>query len=203
MATQAVAHLEPRVLAEALPEAGRVAAWAREAALVFGGAAAVGISAQVAVPIPFITPVPFVLTTLTVLLLGAAYGPIRAGITIAVYLAVGAAGMPWFSEATSGLGHPSSGYIVGFLLAAIVVGALARRGGDRTFLKTSGLMVVGSLIIYAVGVPYLAYATGMGFSEALYKGMGVFLVTDLMKLLIAAALLPAAWKGVQRLRSDA
>lgn len=151
---------------------------------------------------PLITPVPFVLTTLTVLLLGAAYGPLRAGLTLALYLAVGAAGMPWFSEATSGMNHPSAGFIIGFLVAAVVVGELAKRGGDRTFFKTSGLMIVGSLVIYAFGVPYLAVAANMGAGEALYKGMGVFLVTDLMKLLIAAALLPAAWKGVERWRGQ-
>lgn len=202
MANPAIALGEPRVLADVLPSASRASVWAREAALVLGGAAAVGASAQVAIPIPFITPVPFVLTTLTVLLLGAAYGPLRAGITLAIYLAVGSAGVPWFSEATSGMGHPSAGFIIGFLAAAIVVGQLAKRGADRTFLKTSGLMVVGSLIIYAFGVPYLAVAANMGAGEALYKGMGVFLVTDLMKLLIAAALLPAVWKGIERLRGD-
>ncbi len=74
--------------------------------------------------------------------------------------------MPWFAEASSGWSMPSLGYVFGMLLAATVVGALARRGGDRSVLRTAGTMVLGSAIIYAIGVPYLALSTGMSLSAA-------------------------------------
>lgn len=188
------------VLVDVIPGA-RAASWARETVLVLGGAAAVGASALVAIPIPAISPVPFVLTTLTVLLLGAAYGPVRAAAALTVYLAAGVAGMPWFSGGESGAGIPTMGYVVGFLAAAVVVGALARRGGDRTVLRTAGLMALGSAVIYSFGVPYLVLATGMSWSEGLLRGAGVFVVTDVIKLVIAAALLPAAWSLVKRFQS--
>ncbi|MGH8793942.1 MAG: biotin transporter BioY [Stackebrandtia sp.] len=192
------ATLAPRrVLADLLPGV-RALAVAREAVLVLGGAAAVGATAQVAITIPAISPVPFVLTTLTVLLLGAAYGPARAAGAMGIYLAAGVAGMPWFSEGASGPAIPTLGYVVGFLAAAVVVGALARRGGDRTMLRTSGLMLAGTAIIYACGVPYLVLATGMSWSQGLFQGAAVFLISDLLKLLVAAVLLPGAWAAVKR-----
>ncbi|NEE59141.1 biotin transporter BioY, partial [Streptomyces sp. SID8455] len=77
---------------------------------------------------------------------------------------------------TSGYAMPSLGYILGMLLAATVVGALARRGGDRSVLRTAGTMVIGSAIIYAVGVPYLALATGMSLSAAVAAGLVPFLI---------------------------
>ncbi|HZE41978.1 MAG TPA: biotin transporter BioY [Stackebrandtia sp.] len=184
------------VLADLIPTIG-AKAWARDAVLVAGGAALTGLSAQVAIEIPAISPVPFVLTTLTVLLLGACYGPARAAASMAVYLLAGLAGVPWFSEGYSGA-VPTLGYVIGFLIAAPVVGALARRGGDRTVARTAGLMVVGNVIIYAAGVPYLMAATGMGLSDGLAKGLVPFAAGDLIKLVIAAALLPAAWKLVNR-----
>ncbi|WP_035700557.1 biotin transporter BioY, partial [Glycomyces tenuis] len=113
MAAPAAALDAPRVLADLLPAASRARAITRDAVLVLGGAALVGASAQVAFTIPQISPVPFVLTTFTVLLLGAAYGPLRAGLTLAVYLAAGVAGMPWFTDGTSGWTHASFGYIPG------------------------------------------------------------------------------------------
>ncbi|GAB3225538.1 biotin transporter BioY [Glycomyces halotolerans] len=202
MAAPAAALPAPSVLADLLPASTRAGAIARDAVLVLGGAAAVGASAQVAITIPQITPVPFVLTTFTVLLLGAAFGPLRAGLTLAVYLAAGVAGMPWFTDGASGYGMPSFGYIPGFLFAAVAVGWLARRGADRTVLKTVGLMVVGNVVIYGFGVPYLAFATGMDAATAVEKGLVPFLVGDAVKLLAAAALLPGAWWAVNRFRSS-
>lgn len=189
------------VLADLLPASTRARAIARDAVLVLGGAAAVGASAQVAFTIPQISPVPFVLTTFTVLLLGAAYGPLRAGLTLALYLAAGAAGVPWFTEGTSGYAMPTFGYIIGFLAAAVAVGFLARRGGDRTILKTVGLMVVGNVLMYAFGVPYLAFALDMSASSALSAGMYPFLAGDALKLVFAALLLPGTWWAVNRFRN--
>ena len=202
MAAPAAALPAPRVLADLLPAASRAGAIARDTVLVLGGAAAVGASAQIAFTIPQLSPVPFVLTTFTVLLLGAAYGPLRAGLTLAVYLAAGVAGMPWFTDGGSGYAMPSFGYIPGFLAAAVVVGWLARRGGDRTVPRTVGLMVVGNVIMYAFGVPYLAYAANLDAATAVEQGMLLYLAGDFVKLVAAAALLPGAWWAVNRFRSD-
>jgi len=202
MAAPAAAIAAPSVLADLLPARTKAAAYARDAVLVLGGAGAVGASAQIAITIPQITPVPFVLTTFTVLLLGAAYGPLRAGLTLALYLAAGAAGVPWFTEGASGYAMPTFGYIIGFLAASVAVGYLAKRGGDRTILKTVGLMVVGNVLMYAFGVPYLAFALDMSASDAISAGMTPFLVGDAVKLVFAALLLPGAWALVNKFRSE-
>ncbi|MFB9661737.1 biotin transporter BioY [Glycomyces mayteni] len=192
----------PSVLADLLPASTRAAAVVRDAVLVLAGAGAVGASAQVAFTIPQISPVPFVLTTFTVLLVGAAYGPLRAALALGVYLVAGAAGVPWFTEGTSGYAMPTFGYIIGFLAAAVAVGFLAKRGGDRTIVKTVGLMVVGNVIMYAFGVPYLAFALDLSASQALDAGMVPFLAGDFVKLVFAALLLPGTWWAVQKFRNQ-
>ena len=176
-----------KVLADLIP-----GSLVRDAALVIGAAALTGLAAQVAIPLPF-TPVPISLQTFTVLLSGAALGPIRGGLAMALYLVAGLAGVPWFSEQRSGFGFPSFGYIIGFLLAAILVGWLARRRLDRTILGAIGIMVVGNLVIYAVGVPYLASSLGIELGRALELGALPFLIGDALKIALAAGLLPAAW----------
>ncbi len=161
--------------------------------LVVGAAALTGVAAQIAVPLPF-TPVPLSLQTLTVLLAGAALGPMRGGVAMLLYLVAGMAGIPWFSEQRSGFDFPSFGYILGFVLAAIVVGALARRGADRTVAGTIGLMIIGNLMIYALGVAWLANSLGLSVPRALELGAVPFLIGDALKILLAAGLLPGAWR---------
>ncbi len=162
MTAQAAAR--PRVLADLIP--GELV---RDVALVVGAAALTGVAAQVAVPLPF-TPIPLSLQTLTVLLAGAALGPMRGGLAMGLYLVAGVIGVPWFSEQRSGWEFASFGYIVGFVLAAIVVGAFARRGADRTVIGTAGLMVLGNLLIYAIGVPWLAFSRQRGPARCLRDG---------------------------------
>jgi len=182
------AAIRPRVLADFVP-----GGLLRDLSLVVGAAALTGVAAQVAIPLPF-TPVPISLQTFTVLLSAAALGPRRAGAAMLLYLAAGVAGVPWFSEQTSGIGFPSFGYIIGFVVAAVLVGSLARRGADRSVAGTVASMVAGNLVIYAVGVPYLAIAVGVGLSEAIALGAIPFLIGDGLKILLAAGLLPAAWR---------
>lgn len=201
MATHSVAVTSPRVLADLIPAATPARELARDMALMLGGAAAIGASAQVSIAIPAISPVPFVLTTLTVLLLGAAYGPVRAAGTLGLYLVAGMAGVPWFTDGGSGAGIVTLGYVIGFLAAGIAVGALARHGGDKTVFRTAGLMVVGNLVIYSCGVPYLAVAADMSAGDALWHGATVFIITDLIKLVAAAALLPGTWSLLDRFGS--
>ena len=126
MTTTSVA-LRPRVLADLLP-----GSLLRDVLLVAAAAALTGLAAQVSIPL---VPVPVTLQTFTVLLAGAALGPLRGGASMLLYLAVGAAGVPWFAEQNSGIALPTFGYIVGFVVAAAVVGGLARRGADRTVLR--------------------------------------------------------------------
>jgi biotin transport system substrate-specific component len=177
----------PRVLADLIP-----GSLVRDIALVIGAAVLTGLAAQVSVPLPF-TPVPISLQTFTVLLSGAALGPIRGGLGMVLYLVAGMAGVPWFSEQRSGFDFPSFGYIVGFVLAAALVGWLARRGLDRSIPGTIGIMVLGNLVIYAFGVSWLASSLGVDLPAALELGAWPFLIGDGLKIALAAGLLPAAW----------
>ena len=152
------------------------------------------------IPLSF-TPVPLTLGTFAVLLTGAALGPVRGALSIGIYMVAGMAGMPWFAGQSSGWGFPSFGYIIGFVLAGALVGWLASRGGDRTPLRTAGTMVLGNLVIYLVGVPYLMGATGMDLATGIEKGVVPFLIGDGIKIVIAAGLLPGAWKIVERVES--
>lgn len=196
MSTAAAAPIRSgAVLADLLPAARH--RYAVDAALVLGGAALTGIAAQIAVPVPG-SPVPVTGQTFAALLIGTALGARRGFLALAVYALVGMAGMPWFAEGSSGAGGASFGYVLGMLLAATVVGALARRGGDRSVLRTAGTMVVGSLIIYAVGVPYLAFSTGMSMSAAVAAGLVPFLIGDAVKAALAMGALPASWKLIGR-----
>jgi biotin transport system substrate-specific component len=181
------------VLAPATAAAEGPRAHVRDAVLVLGGAALTGVAAQLAVPVPG-SPVPVTGQTFAALLVGAGLGARRGFLAMALYTLAGAAGVPWFADAASGAAMPSFGYVLGMLLAATVVGALARRGGDRGPLRTAGTMAAGMALTYAVGVPYLAVAAGMSASEAVAAGLVPFLVGDLLKAALAMVALPAAWK---------
>ncbi|WP_327702837.1 biotin transporter BioY [Streptomyces decoyicus] len=181
------------VLADLLPAATASRARVRDAALVLGGAALTGIAAQIAVPVPG-SPVPVTGQTFAALLVGASLGASRGLLSLALYALAGIAGMPWFAGGASGVGGATFGYIVGMLLAATVVGALARRGGDRGVLRTAATMAAGTALIYAVGVPYLALSTGMSFGQAVAVGLVPFLIGDALKAALAMGALPTAWK---------
>lgn len=180
-----------RVLADLLP--GTVA---RDVALVVGVAALTALAAQLRVPIPGL-PVPVTGQTFAVLLGAAAIGPVRGALAQALYLTVGLVGLPVFTGGASGVEvvfGASGGYIVGFVLASLVVGALARRGLDRGVLGTVLAFAAGTATIYAVGVPWLAVTTGMGAGEALMAGTVVFLAGDAIKAVLAGVVLPGAWR---------
>lgn len=180
------------VLADLIP-----GALVRDAALVVGGAGLTGVAAQVAFTTP-LSPVPFSLQTLTVLVVGAALGTVRGILSMLVYLAAGMVGMPWFAGHTSGWHFVSFGYIVGFVVAAGLVGALARRGADRRVLSTVALMVAGIGVIYAIGTTWLAIDLGISGTEAFKLGVQPFLGADAIKIAVAALAFPAAWKFARR-----
>ncbi|WP_069811396.1 biotin transporter BioY [Streptomyces sp. TP-A0874] len=181
------------VLADLLPAATATRARVRDAALVLGGAALTGVAAQLVVPVPG-SPVPVTGQTFAALLVGASLGTGRGFLSLALYTVMGMVGVPWFAEASSGALAPSFGYVLGMLLAGTLVGALARRGGDRHVLRTAGTMALGSAVIYAVGVPYLAVAADLSLGEAVAAGLVPFLIGDALKAALAMGALPTAWK---------
>ncbi|HEX2030233.1 MAG TPA: biotin transporter BioY [Actinomycetota bacterium] len=189
-------------LAQALPRpSSRGSSLALDAALVIFGSLLVAALAQIDI---HLTPyVPITGQTLGVLLIGAALGSVRGGLSLGLYLAQGAVGLPFFAGAASGvpgLSFPTGGYLWGFVIAAFLVGWLAERGWDRSFASALGAMFIGELIIFAVGVPWLANAVGLSAEQALAAGLYPFVIGDTLKLLLAAALLPAAWRLIGRNR---
>ncbi|MER5945046.1 biotin transporter BioY [Streptomyces sp. NPDC001904] len=194
MSTAAAVARPGKVLADLLPASRtRSAVVARSAALVVGGAVLTGIAAQIAIPVPG-SPVPVTGQTFAALLVGTALGARRGFLSLALYALAGMAGMPWFAEGGSGWATASFGYVIGLMLAATAVGALARRGDDRSVWRTARAFLIGEAIVYAVGVPYLALSTGMGLSAALAAGLTPFLIGDVLKAVLAMGALPAAWK---------
>lgn len=184
------------VLADLLP--GRAALHGRSAALVLGGAALTGLAAQVSIPVPG-SPVPVTGQTFAVLLVGAALGPWRAAASMALYLVAGFAGVPWFAGGATGSIHaPTLGYLVGFILAGAVVGRCAELGADRSPWKTALTMVLGNLVVYAVGVTWLALSLHASAGTALSLGLRPFLLGDALKIALASGLLPGAWKLLDR-----
>jgi biotin transport system substrate-specific component len=173
--------------------------------LVIAAAALVGLLAQVSIPLGF-TPVPLTGQTLGVLLVGSALGMYRGVIAMALYVAAGLAGVPWFSAHSGGwhvVSTPNFGYLVGFIVAAGLCGMLASRGADRTVLRSIPEMIAGNVVIYAFGVTWLAHDLHVGMGTALHLGMTPFIWGDAIKIVIASLILPATWKLVTHFRGDA
>ncbi|MGQ9693084.1 MAG: biotin transporter BioY [Thermaceae bacterium] len=179
---------------------------ARDSVLVLAGSLFVALMAQISIPLPF-TPVPITGQTLGVLLVGAALGSRLGFLALLAYLVEGGLGLPFFAGGASGVTRffgPTGGYLLAFPLAAGLVGLLVERfGADRSFLLTLVAMLLGNLLIYALGVPWLgAWLAGAGkyagVGDVLAKGMIPFIPGDLTKAVLAALLLPSAWRLVGR-----
>jgi biotin transport system substrate-specific component len=176
----------------------RASTWLRDIVLIISGSLLLAVLAQVSFPLPF-TPVPLTGQTFGVLLLGAALGSKRGFASLLLYILEGGLGLPFFAGASSGwhvLVGATAGYLVGFAVAAYVIGLLAERGLERA-VRTSFLpFLVGTLIIYFFGVAWLAILLG-SFIKAILAGLLPFLIGDVIKLVLAALALPAAWRIVR------
>jgi len=165
-------------------------------ALIAAGSALIALSAQAAIPLPF-SPVPVTGQTFGVLLVASLLGRVRGTAAVLAYLAEGAAGLPVFAGAAAGpavMAGPTGGYLSGFALGAYVCGGLAERGWDRTPLRTAASMVLGNLAIFALALPWLARFVGTPNVWAL--GFWPFIPGDIVKIGLAAALLPMGWKAL-------
>jgi biotin transport system substrate-specific component len=170
--------------------------------LTFAGSWLVAALAQFEIKLPF-TPVPLTGQTLGVLLVGASLGAGLGGVSMLLYLAQGALGLPFFSGGDAGveflrLSAATGGYLWGFVLSAAVVGALAQRGWDRSIRTSIGAMFIGEVVLYAVAIPWLMHALDVPLGEALELGLAPFVVGDALKLFAAAGLLPLAWRVVRK-----
>ncbi|MGZ4120348.1 MAG: biotin transporter BioY [Actinomycetota bacterium] len=171
---------------------------------VVAGSLVVAGLAQVSIRL-HVTPVPITGQTLGVLLVGASLGAARGGAALGLYLVQGGIGLPFFagghhgwSILTISSGGASGGYLIGFVAAAVVVGSLAERGWDRTLRSSIGAMLIGEVLVYGAGLPWLAASLHVSATKAYEYGLYPFIIGDLIKLAIAAGLLPSAWKLVKR-----
>jgi biotin transport system substrate-specific component len=167
-----------------------------DAALILSGAVATAYAAQLVIPM---WPVPFTAQTLAVLLVGSVLGATRGAISLIAYFSMGAVGLPVFSAASSLSFGPTFGYLVGFVAAAAVVGYLSERGWHRSAVGVIGSFAIANSVIYLFGLPWLAFALGnLGvandFSSVAAVGLAPFILGDVLKMVLAAALLPLAWK---------
>jgi biotin transport system substrate-specific component len=184
-----------RVLADLIP-----AFAVRDAILVVAYAALVGLLAQLVILLPF-TPVPITGQTLGVLLGGMALGARRATAGMVLYVIAGLIGVPWFAGGAHGAAIFSSasfGYLVGFIVAGGFIGYLAEGGLDRKPQLTLVAMAAGTAIIYFFGLTWLMFSLHLDVITAIKLGLLPFLLADAIKALIAAGLLPGAWKLVHR-----
>jgi biotin transport system substrate-specific component len=156
-------------------------------------------AAQVSVPLPF-TPVPFTLQPMIVLLGGAVLGPRLGFASQVLYLAVGITGLPVFAaspllpQGIARLLGPTGGYLMSYPLAAFVTGALAARGLDRRYFTSVIAMAAGLAIVFGCGVAWIAWGpSSAGIGRAIAAGLMPFLPADLLKIVLAAAVLPSAW----------
>lgn len=180
-------------------------------ACAFAGSLLVAGLAQISFSLPF-TPVPITGQTLGVLLVGAAYGPGLGAATLGVYLVWAVVGLPVLAPEPDGshasgldvlqLASATGGYLWGFVAAAALTGWLASRGWDRSLRSSISAMLLGSIVIYAAGVPWLMASIDVPLQQGLELGLYPFVIGDTLKLLAAAGLLPVVWSALRRARPD-
>jgi biotin transport system substrate-specific component len=174
--------------------------WTRSVALVFAFSLLTALAAQIVIPIG---PVPITGQTFAVLLTGALLGSRLGALAMIVYLLEGASGLPFFYGGSGGFGHllgPTGGYLVAFPAAAFITGAFAEHGWDKRFLTAVAAMAVASAVIIFSGWAWLSQF--MSASVAFHAGVSKFIVGDIIKIVLAAAALPAGWRLLDRKTSN-
>jgi biotin transport system substrate-specific component len=170
---------------------------ATDIALVFGGAVLTAVAAQIAIPM---WPVPITGQTFAVLLVGAVLGASRGALSMITYFCLGAAGLPVFTGAAAGITFGTTfGYLVGFIAAAAVVGWFSQLNWHKKVTGVLASFVIGNAVIYLFGLPWLAFALNnlniaSDFGSVVMVGLVPFLIGDAIKMALAAAALPLAWK---------
>lgn len=192
-----VAVARPVVFSDVLPKIK-----ARSYVLVVGFAALTALLAQISIHLDF-TPVPITGQTLGALLAGAALGMRLGALSQLLYVVAGLflpvyAGNGEFASGWDVLSGATGGYLVGMILAAAVVGKLAERSQDRSFITSIPAMITGSVIVYAVGATYFSIVDNISIQTAIEKGVAPFLIGDALKSVLAGALLPATWHFIKK-----
>ena len=182
----------------------RVNARVRDVSLVVAGAVLIYLTARVVIPVPG-SPVPITGQTFGVLLVGGALGFRRGLIGVGLYVMLGVVGLPFFAEGRGGMSviwGATGGYLIGFVIAGALVGRLAELGWDRKIGGALGAMLLGSAVIYAIGLPWLGVVSSSTPEETIALGLTPFLLGDALKLVLAAVLFPVAWWVVGRRPDD-
>jgi biotin transporter BioY len=171
----------------------------REVLILVVGIALLALTARIEIPLQ---PVPITGQTFGVLLLGALLGARRGTAAVTAYVLAGVAGLPMFAGGAAGLTRlvgPTGGYLLGFIAAAWLVGKLSERGWDRGLARAAAAMLLGSVVIYLFGLPWLAVF--VGWDQVLALGLLPFIVGDLLKIALAAVVLPLGWRAIGESRA--
>jgi biotin transport system substrate-specific component len=176
--------------------------WVRSVALVVAFSLLTALSAQVVIPLPW-TPVPITGQTFAVLLTGALLGSRLGALAMIAYLVEGACGLPFFRSGQGGLHYllfsPTAGYLFSYPLAAFLTGWLAGRWGwDKKYLTAAAAMALGSIVILLCGWSWLALFYAPTAIDAWRAGVAPFLAGDVVKIALAAAVLPTGWAILRR-----
>jgi len=185
-----------------IPVGERLNARVRHILLIVAGAAFIYLTARFSIPRD---QIPWTGQTFGILVVGGALGARRGFTAVTLYVLLGLIGLPFFAEGKGGsaviLGQ-SGGYIVGFVVAGTIVGRLAELGWDRRFSGAVAMMLVGTVVIYAIGLPWLWYVRHLSVADTISGGLAPFIVWDTVKLLVAAGIFPVAWWLIGRRPDD-
>lgn len=185
----------------------RAAVFPRSSALthatfIVGGTLFIAALAQIAIPVPG-SPVPVTGQTLAVYLIGTTYGARLGFATFATYLLAGIAGAPVFAASTGATNHglaritgATGGYLIGMLVASLVLGALADRKADQKFKTSFPALTLGSAIVFAFGLTWLKYSLDLSWAKTISSGLTPFIFGEILKIAITATSLPLIWRKI-------
>lgn len=175
-----------------------------QALFIAGGVGFISLMAQIALPVPG-SPVPVTGQTLAVLLIGTTYGARLGVLTFATYLLAGIAGAPIFAPSATAANHgidrligATGGYLVGMLLASLLLGYLADRKADQRFRTSFPALILGDLVIFTFGLLWLHASLELTWSQTFSAGLIPFIIGEVLKIAITATSLPLIWRKISR-----